>query len=119
MTIKEMTVREAVAQAKRKIKPFAIGALVGAGAIVGLALATAPEAHAAPTTNGVERCMEVLNNAGFAGPELCEPLEGTPTRTLPPCPTEDSDNCVWDAAMRGNRLGQGFVRIHGRTYYAS
>ena len=86
----DMSVREAVRHTIRKVKPFAIGAIVGAVGIVGIALATAPDAHAAtPTTS----------SAG-----------------LPPCAEEDSDNCVWDAAARGNRTGQSFVRLGGRTY---
>jgi len=28
---------------------------------------------------------------------------------IPPCPTEDSDGCYWDASTRGNGLGKSFV----------
>lgn len=28
---------------------------------------------------------------------------------LPPCPTEDSVQCYWDASTSGNGLGQGVV----------
>lgn len=98
---------------RQKAKPFALGLTIGAVGIVGVALATGPDAHAA-TPNSVQRCMEALNSAGLAGPELCEPL--VKPITLPACPTEDSDNCVWDAAARGNRAGQSFIRLAGRTY---
>lgn len=37
---------------------------------------------------------------------------------LEPCPTEDSDNCYWDASFNGNGEGISFVTIDGVTYYA-
>lgn len=30
---------------------------------------------------------------------------------LPPCPSEDSNNCKWDATMLGNQTGQSFFVI--------
>ncbi len=36
---------------------------------------------------------------------------------LPPCVTEDSDNCFWDAA-RGNGEGLSFVIIDGIATYS-
>jgi hypothetical protein len=30
---------------------------------------------------------------------------------MPPCPTEDSTNCGWDASKRGNGRGVSFVAI--------
>lgn len=33
------------------------------------------------------------------------------------CPTEDSDNCVWDAMLHGNGMGQSFYTLEGQTYY--
>jgi hypothetical protein len=42
---------------------------------------------------------------------------GSVTRPgLPPCPSEDSDNCVWDARTMGNGLGRSFVVLEGRLY---
>lgn len=35
---------------------------------------------------------------------------------LPPCRTEDSDDCYWDAPRRGNRRGDSFATIRGVTY---
>lgn len=32
-----------------------------------------------------------------------------PTPALPPCPTEDSTGCYWDAATQGNGVGTSFV----------
>jgi hypothetical protein len=106
-----MTIRQAV---RRTVKPFMAGVATTVAGIIGIGLAITPEAHAAATPSGVERCMEVLNDAGFAGPELCEPL--IKPATLPACVEEDSENCVWDAATRGNRQGRSFVRLDGRTY---
>ena len=30
---------------------------------------------------------------------------------VPPCPTEDSANCYWNAQERGNGTGQSFLAI--------
>lgn len=35
--------------------------------------------------------------------------------TLPPCETEDSQDCFWDAIMQGNGLGQSFFTYAGET----
>jgi len=32
---------------------------------------------------------------------------------LEPCPTEDSDNCFWDARHMGNGIGESFYVING------
>lgn len=37
--------------------------------------------------------------------------------TLSPCSQEDSDNCYWDAAHRGNHQGTSFITLDGVTYY--
>lgn len=51
---------------------------------------------------------------GFAlGSLIMTPAEGT--MTLPPCATEDSTNCYWDAAHQGNGLGQSFIDWDGTT----
>jgi hypothetical protein len=37
---------------------------------------------------------------------------------LPPCPTEDSVSCRWDASQRGNGLGRSFtVDAKGKVTY--
>jgi hypothetical protein len=36
---------------------------------------------------------------------------------LLPCPTEDSDNCWWDATEHGNGEGLSFVVIDGKVTY--
>lgn len=46
-------------------------------------------------------------------------LMATPQDTviqLPPCATEDSDNCYWQADQAGNEIGASFVVIDGVTY---
>lgn len=35
------------------------------------------------------------------------------TLTLPPCASEDSTNCHWDAQARGNGQGVSFVDVAG------
>lgn len=35
----------------------------------------------------------------------------------PPCPTEDSTDCVWNADVQGNGEGRSFVDIGGTAYY--
>ena len=34
---------------------------------------------------------------------------------LPPCPTEDSTDCYWDATQQGNSTGQSFATYQGHT----
>lgn len=36
---------------------------------------------------------------------------------LPPCATEDSDDCYWDASSRDNGLGQSFTVRNGVVRY--
>lgn len=36
---------------------------------------------------------------------------------LPPCQTEDGDNCHWDAAARGNGEGRSFNAVGGQLFY--
>lgn len=40
-----------------------------------------------------------------------------PEAYLPPCATEDSENCFWDAMERGNGQGTSFVSYKGKWYY--
>jgi hypothetical protein len=45
------------------------------------------------------RCTDAIADAG--GVCWGEPL--------PPCPTEDSTGCYWDAALAGNGRGESFI----------
>lgn len=40
-----------------------------------------------------------------------------PVPDLPPCPTEDSSNCYWDATVQGDGNGMSFIDIDGTAYY--
>jgi hypothetical protein len=45
-------------------------------------------------------------------------LLGSTDAPLPPCPTEDSVGCYWDASARGNGVGQSFtVDAEGQVTY--
>lgn len=33
------------------------------------------------------------------------------------CPTEDSDNCYWNAVLQGNGTGKSFISINGEVRY--
>lgn len=45
------------------------------------------------------------------------PVAPYPPTHLSPCPTEDSINCYWDAAVHGNGQGASFVNINDTIYY--
>lgn len=36
---------------------------------------------------------------------------------LPPCPTEDSSQCYWNAAVHGNGTGTSFVALGDTVAY--
>lgn len=38
------------------------------------------------------------------------------TLGMPPCITEDSENCYWDATTMGNGVGTSFVNIDGEWF---
>lgn len=52
-------------------------------------------------------CTDLIADAGGS-------CQGEP---LPPCPTEDSDDCYWDAPSMGNGSGRSFVTVDGTTTY--
>lgn len=37
--------------------------------------------------------------------------------TVPPCATEDSTDCYWNAAARGNGDGSSFIDVAGHRIY--
>lgn len=49
--------------------------------------------------------------------EGVSPEASFPDITLPACPTEDSEDCYWDASARDNGEGTSFFRYGGVTYY--
>ncbi|QED11918.1 hypothetical protein SEA_MASHLEY_102 [Microbacterium phage Mashley] len=77
------------------------------GGVVALAdLADEPLAPCTPTSTSV-----------CSGPPADHSPNGGEYDSLPPCLTEDSDNCVWDARVDGNGEGRSFVTIDGVTHY--
>lgn len=60
-----------------------------------------------------------------AKPEPTKPVEPVPAKTtqrpttveLPPCLTETSENCYWNARVRSNKVGMSYVNIDGSIYY--
>jgi hypothetical protein len=86
---------------KRLIAVVTGGALavgIAAGFAGGLSLAVHADAP---------RCTDSIADAGG----ICH---GEP---LPPCPTEDSDDCYWDAATMGNGSGRSFMVESGVVTY--
>lgn len=56
------------------------------------------------------------------GTDSAEPVDGAPLpdawHALPPCPTEDSIGCYWDASEHGSGDGLSYVTDHdGNTFY--
>lgn len=63
---------------------------------------------------------ELVTNNGAPAVERRTESAATITRELvtnTPCPTEDSDNCHWDAATQGNGQGQSFTVTDGVVTY--
>jgi hypothetical protein len=52
-------------------------------------------------------CTDLIADAGGS-------CQGEP---LPPCPTEDADDCYWDAPTMGNGSGRSFITVDGTTTY--
>ncbi|WNT45355.1 hypothetical protein SEA_BABYDOTZ_102 [Microbacterium phage BabyDotz] len=76
----------------------ALAALVVAGVVVFAELADEPLPPCTPTSTSV-----------CSGPPTDHSPNGGEYDSLPPCPTEDSDNCVWDASEQGNGEGSDVV----------
>lgn len=96
--------------------------------MVWIGLMQATEPHAAPSPN-VPVCTDRIADAGgiCIGDPITEPdavvtldddgIHLSHPGTLPPCVTEDSDDCYWDGDTRGNRSGLSFYTIDGTTTY--
>ena len=41
------------------------------------------------------------------------------SENLVACEFEDSTNCVWNAQVQGNGIGESFVDVNGIAYYAT
>ena len=57
----------------------------------------------------------IIALASFLGTLLAN--DNRDWRMIGPCATEDSENCYWDAAKRGDGTGVSFIDWHGVTYY--
>lgn len=80
-------------------------ALIGAALILGITGANLlPGSHPSYPSTGASVTVETGEGRAI-------------TRELPPCPTEDSDNCYWDAAHQGNGQGRSFTVIDGEVSY--
>lgn len=58
-----------------------------------------------------------LLGGGYAYALSPRPVDGG--LSIPACATEDSTNCVWNAATMGNATGNSFIDIDGTAYYFS
>jgi hypothetical protein len=90
---------------KRITLTLAAGALA-VGIAAGFAGALSLAVHADPYGD-TPRCTDLIADQGG----ICH---GEP---LPPCPTEDSSDCYWDAATMGNGQGRSFIDEHGTLTY--
>jgi hypothetical protein len=94
-----------------------VAALVGAGAgaVWGMAV-TGEQLVAGPVIERdlVPACTDAIADAG--GICIGEPADQSAVIELPPCPTEDSDQCIWSADEQGNGVGSDFIRLNGTTY---
>ena len=115
---------------------WAITAVAGMGIIAATATActlmSMPETPTCASTQGSGQPCTVPAYAGIPEHTLdgIEPVGLTEAQeearlakigrsTLPTCPTEDSNNCQWDARYQGNGQGRSFVTIDGETIYTT
>jgi hypothetical protein len=91
-----------------KMKSIALVACVVA-ALTGCTTTTTTTSHVPTATTTV-----------YAGVQLPTAISAAidASGVLVPCPTEDSDNCYWDAVSRSNGVGSSFVAWEGKVYYA-
>lgn len=54
---------------------------------------------------------------GYAAQADSSAAEAYRTALTTPCAQEDSDNCYWNAATRGNGVGNSFVVVNGTYFY--
>ena len=104
------------------IKSVILGGGIALG-IIGLSVYNQPKTYS-EFLNGcldagfpVKHCQERAIAMVQKLKEKAAPEAVKPVAYLPPCPTEDSDNCIWDAAAWGNGQGTSFVQYAGKWYY--
>lgn len=69
----------------------------------------------APTRTPHSTTTQVV--AGVPVPASVQRELDSSNAVLMPCPTEDSDDCYWDAVSRANNQGASFIAWHGHYYY--
>lgn len=74
-------------------------------------------ADAAEAELRIERVVEVDSIKQLKGHKIRVTLTNGRNRTLLPCKYEDSPRCYWKADSRGNKRGNSFVSVFGRTFY--
>jgi len=104
------------ASRKIAVRWDAIGTMIVAltvGFTLGVAVTSTVMTRAAVNEHGVNEhaAVPICTDQIADSHGMCQ---GEP---LHACPTEDSDNCYWDAATRGNGQGLSFVNVNGRVIY--
>jgi hypothetical protein len=73
--------------------------------------------HGEPIADETPTPTEPSSQLGDAAPAHVTAPAAPAASALPACPSEDSDNCYWDAATMGNGTGTSFVMLNGVAYY--
>ena len=70
------------------------------------------------TTGHAQQALDPETLTDYDALVICATDECPDPVILPPCPTEDSDNCFWDSRQRGNGIGESFYVLDGVvTFY--
>lgn len=75
------------------------------------------EKFIAGTMVGLTAAMAGMTLADLTMGDLSNKAFDTIAAELPECAAEDSTNCYWDGAKRGNGKGESFVDIRGVALY--
>ena len=71
----------------------------------------------AGTTVGLYAALAGMTLADLQMGDLSNKAFDTIAAELPECAAEDSTNCHWDGAKRGNGKGESFIDIRGVALY--
>ena len=75
------------------------------------------EKFIAGTLVGLTAAMAGMTLADLQMGDLSNKAFDTIAAELPECAAEDSTNCHWDGAKRGNGKGESFIDIRGVALY--
>ena len=86
--------------------------------------APAPTSAGAPEPDPAAPALPVTERTINEQPPVIERLTGETLpvndwQALPPCEREDSRDCYWDAAARGNGRGLSFYDVGGEVFYVT